>query len=136
VLGAANPIGIKLLQENGLDTINVASDITLPRLAALRQVISIPIDLYIEGPDGLGGFTRYYEMAEVVRIAAPVYLKFGLRNAPNIYPSGVHLEGAAVATGRERVRRAAIGMELLARAGVEFTASPVGAPGLGIPVRG
>ena len=115
VLGAANPIGIKLLQENGLDTINVASDITLPRLAALRQVISIPIDLYIEGPDGLGGFTRYYEMAEVVRIAAPVYLKFGLRNAPNIYPSGVHLEGAAVATGRERVRRAAIGMELLAR---------------------
>jgi hypothetical protein len=136
VLGAANPIGIKLLQDNGLDTINVASDITLPRLAALRQVISIPIDLYIEGPDGLGGFTRYYEMAEVVRIAAPVYLKFGLRNAPNIYPSGVHLEGAAIATGRERVRRAAIGMELLARAGIEFTASPVGAPGLGVPMRG
>ena len=112
VLGAANPVGIKLLQDNGLDTINVASDITLPRLAALRQVISIPIDLYIEGPDGLGGFTRYYEMAEVLRVAAPVYLKFGLRNAPNIYPSGVHLEGAAIATGRERVRRAAIGMEL------------------------
>ncbi len=63
-------------------------------------------------------------------------LKFGLRNAPNIYPSGVHLEGAAVATGRERVRRAAIGMELLARAGVAFTASLVGAPGLGIPTRG
>jgi hypothetical protein len=136
VLGAANPIGIKLMQENGLDTVNVASDITLPRLAAMRQVISIPIDLYIEGPDGLGGFTRYYEIAEVVRIAAPVYLKFGLRNAPNIYPSGVHLEGAAIATGRERVRRAAIGMELLARAGVEFMASPVGAPGLGVPMRG
>jgi hypothetical protein len=135
VLGVANPVGIKLLQDNGLDTINVASDITLPRLAAVRQVVSIPIDLYIEGPDGLGGFTRYYEMAEIVRIAAPVYLKFGLRNAPNIYPSGVHLEGAAVATGRERVHRAAIGLELLARAGVEFTASPVGAPGLGIPVR-
>jgi hypothetical protein len=33
------------------------------------------------------------------------------------------------------VHRAAIGLELLARAGVEFTASPVGAPGLGIPVR-
>jgi hypothetical protein len=135
VLGVANPLGIKLLQDNGLDTINVASDITLPRLAALRQVVSIPIDLYIEGPDGLGGFTRYYEMAEIVRIAAPVYLKFGLRNAPNIYPSGVHLEGAAVATGRERVHRAAIGLELLARSGVEFAASPMGAPGLGIPVR-
>jgi hypothetical protein len=136
VLGAANPLGIKLLQDNGLDTINVASDITLPRLAALRQVISIPIDLYIEGPDGLGGFTRYYEMAEILRVAAPVYLKFGLRNAPNIYPSGLHLEAAAIATGRERVRRAAVGLELLARAGMEFTASPVGAVGLGVPVGG
>lgn len=134
VLGAANPLGIKLLQDNGLNTINVASDITLPRLAALREVISLPIDLYIEGPDGLGGFTRYYEMAEIVRVAAPVYLKFGLRNAPNIYPSGIHLEGVAVVTGRERVRRAAIALEFLARAGVELEASPVGAPGLGIPV--
>ncbi len=133
VLGVGNPLGVKLLQENGLDTINVASDITLPRLAAMRQVLSIPIDLYIEGPDGLGGFTRYYEMPEIIRIGAPVYLKFGLRNAPNIYPSGVHLESAAIATGRERVRRAAIGMELLARAGAAFAASPVGAEGLGIP---
>lgn len=133
VLGVGNPLGVKLLQENGLDTINVASDITLPRLAAMRQVLSIPLDLYIEGPDGLGGFTRYYEMPEIVRTGAPVYLKFGLRNAPNIYPSGVHLEPAAIATGRERVRRAAIGMELLARAGSAFAPSPVGAEGLGIP---
>ncbi len=133
VLGVGNPLGVKLLQDNGLNTINVASDITLPRLAAMRQVLSIPLDLYIEGPDGLGGFTRFYEMPEIIRIGAPVYLKFGLRNAPNIYPSGVHLEAAAIATGRERVRRAAIGMELLARAGVDFAASPVGAEGLGIP---
>ncbi len=133
VLGVGNPVGVKLLEENGLDTINVASDISLPRLAAMRQVVSIPLDLYIEGPDGLGGFTRYYEVPEIIRIGAPVYLKFGLRNAPNIYPSGMHLETAAIATGRERVRRAAIGMELLARSGAEFAASPVGAEGLGIP---
>jgi hypothetical protein len=133
ILGAANPLGVKLLENHGLNTINVASDITLPRLAAMRQVLSIPLDLYIEGPDGLGGFTRYYETPEIIRIGAPVYLKFGLRNAPNIYPSGVHLEAAAIATGRERVRRAVIGMELLQRAGADFTASPVGAPGLGIP---
>ncbi|HHY55847.1 MAG TPA: hypothetical protein GYA08_10460 [Chloroflexi bacterium] len=133
VLGVANPLGVKLLQENGLNTINVASDISLPRLAAMRQVLTIPLDLYIEGPDGLGGFTRYYEIPEIIRVAAPVYLKFGLRNAPNIYPSGVHLEATAIATGRERIRRAAIGMELLARAGVIFTASPAGASGLGIP---
>lgn len=133
LLGAANPVGIRLLQESGMNTINAASDISLPRLAGLRQVITIPIDLYIEGPDGLGGFTRYYELPEIVRVAAPVYLKFGLRNAPNIYPSGVHLEAAAIATGRERVHRALIGMETLARAGVDFTPSPLGAADLGIP---
>lgn len=134
LMGAANPIGIKLLQDIGLNTINVASDISLARLAALRQVISIPIDLYIEGPDGLGGFTRFYELPEIVRIGAPIYLKFGLRNAPNIYPSGVHLEQAAIQTGRERVHRAAIGMEMMARYGSEFVMSKPGAEGLGIPV--
>lgn len=136
LLGAANPLGIKLLQENGMNTINVASDISLPRLAALRQTISIPIDLYIEGPDGLGGFTRYYETPEIVRVGAPVYLKFGLRNARNIYPSGAHLEAAAIATGRERVHRAAIGLEVLARSGKAFPPSPAGAADLGIPVIG
>jgi hypothetical protein len=134
LLGAANPLGIKLLVNNGLNTINVASDISLARLAALRQVVSIPIDLYIESPDGLGGFTRYHEISEIVRVAAPIYLKFGLRNAPNIYPSGVHLEQVAVQTGRERVRRASLGLEMLARLSQDFKTSPPGAPGLGIPV--
>ena len=134
LLGAANPIGIRLLVDAGLNTVNVASDISLARLAALRQVISIPIDLYIEGPDGLGGFTRYYELPEILRVASPLYLKFGLRNAPNIYPSGLHLENAAIATGRERVRRAAIAMELLARSGADFAISAPWASDLGIPV--
>ncbi len=134
LLGASNPLGIKLLVDNGLNTINVASDITLARLAALRQVVSIPIDLYIESPDGLGGFTRYHEIAEIVRVAAPIYLKFGLRNAPNIYPSGIHLEHVALQTARERVRRAALGLEMLARLSQDFKTSQPGAPGLGIPV--
>jgi len=134
LLGAANPLGIKLLVDHGLNTVNVASDISLARLAALRQVVSIPIDLYIESPDGLGGFTRYHEIAEIVRVAAPIYLKFGLRNAPNIYPSGVHLEQVAVQTARERVRRASLGLEMLARSSQEFKTSQPGAPGLGVPV--
>ncbi|MBK8028013.1 MAG: hypothetical protein IPK17_00595 [Chloroflexi bacterium] len=133
LMGVANPIGIKMLEDAGLNTINVASDISLARLAALRQVLSIPIDLYIEGPDGLGGFTRYHELAEIVRVGAPIYLKFGLRNAPNIYPSGIHLENAAISTGKERVRRAFIGMEHLARSGAQFSTSNTGVADLGIP---
>jgi hypothetical protein len=135
LMGLSNPLGIKLLVDQGLGTVNVASDISLPKLAALRRVISIPIDLYIEGPDGLGGFTRYHELPEIVRLAAPVYLKFGLRNAPNIYPSGAHLESAAIQTGRERVRRAAIGLELLARYSNSFVTSQSGASGLGVPAK-
>ncbi|MCL4248968.1 MAG: hypothetical protein KJ065_12550 [Anaerolineae bacterium] len=133
LMGLSNPVGIKLMVEAGIDTINVASNITLPQLAAVRQVTDKPIDLYVEGPDGLGGFTRYYELPEIVRIGAPIYLKFGLRNAPGIYPSGHHLEAAALNQGRERVRRAAIGLEILARlTGSTYQTSQPGAPGLGI----
>src|SRR5579864_1801934 len=107
----------------------MSPQIFLCRVWPLRQVIAIPIDLYIEGPDGLGGFTRYYELPEIVRIAAPVYLKFGLRNAPNIYPSGAHLQQAALQTARERVHRALIGMETLARHAPHFTTSARGAVG-------
>lgn len=133
LLGVANPIGVKLLVESGANTVNVASDISPARLAAVRQVVTAPLDLYIESPDGLGGFTRYHELGELVRVGAPIYLKFGLRNAPNIYPSGLHIEAVAIQTGRERVRRAAIGLGLLARAGVEFTGSVPGLSGPGIP---
>ena len=34
------------------------------------------------------GSWRFYEVPEIVELAAPVYVKLGLRNAPNIYPSG------------------------------------------------
>lgn len=133
LLGVANPVGIRILEDMGLNTINVASSISLAQLAALRQVVDMPIDLYIEAPDGLGGFTRHHELPEIVRVAAPIYLKFGLRNAPGIYPSGGHIETAAVLQGRERVRRAAIGLEHLAYYGCDYIMSEVGAVGLGIP---
>jgi hypothetical protein len=134
ILGLANPVGIKMMVDAGIDTINVASNISLPQLAAIRQVTDKPIDLYIEAPDGLGGFTRYYELPEIIRIAAPIHLKFGLRNAPGIYPSGHHLEQVSIQQGRERVRRAAIGLEILARhAGTTYITSQPGALGLGVP---
>ena len=66
-------------------------------------------------------------------MAAPVYVKFGLRNAPNIYPSGTHLEATAISLTRERVRRAKIGLDLLHRYYPEATISERGAAGLAIP---
>lgn len=133
VLGIANPLGAKLINRAGADTINVSSDTSIGELAAFRAVLAAPLDLYIESPDGLGGFVRYPELPDIVRVGAPIHLKFGLRNAPNIYPSGYHLEQVAIATGRERVRRAAIGLEVLARSGANLTASPVTSTRPGIP---
>ncbi|MDF2963933.1 MAG: hypothetical protein K0S39_5668, partial [Paenibacillus sp.] len=107
---AANPVSIKLMEDIGADTYNVPTALTLPKLASIRPAIDIPIDLYVEVPDGLGGFIRHYEIPEFIRILSPVYIKFGLRNHPDVYPSGKHLEQVNVNLCRERVRRAYMGM--------------------------
>lgn len=125
MLGAANPVSIRLLERLGLTTYNVPTDLSLAQLAAIRQATAMPLDVYVEVPDDVGGFVRHYEIAELVRICAPIYLKFGLRNAPNIYPSGSHLEATAVALTKERLRRARIGLDLLKRLDPEATMSPL-----------
>ena len=76
---------------------------------------------------------RHHEIPELIRVAAPVYVKFGLRNAPDVYPAGTHLEATTVALSRERVRRARLGLELLARSGYAPTTSELGAAGLAVP---
>jgi hypothetical protein len=133
-MGAANPASIRLQEQLGAGTYNVPTDLSLPQLAALRQAISIPLDIYVEVPDDFGGFVRHYEVPEMVRVAAPMYVKLGLRNAPNIYPSGVHIEQTAIALARERVHRAAIALDMLRRYYPEATTSPRAAKDLGIPV--
>ncbi|MCC7025103.1 MAG: U32 family peptidase [Thermomicrobiales bacterium] len=133
MLGASNPVSIRNLERLGLTTFNVPTDLSLAQLAAIRAVTAMPLDIYIEVPDDIGGFVRHYEIAEIVRVAAPVYLKFGLRNAPNIYPSGTHLESTAVALTRERLRRAKLGLDLLRRLDPEAIMSPLPEP-VAIPV--
>jgi hypothetical protein len=134
MLPAANPAAARVLVELGASTINLPTDLTLAQIAAIRAAIDVPLDLYVEAPDNIGGFVRLHEIPELIRIAAPVYVKFGLRNAPDVYPAGTHIEATTVALSRERVRRARLGLELLARSGYEPTISELGAPGLAVPV--
>lgn len=133
-MGACNPVSIRLMEQIGADTYNVPTDLTLAKLSAIRQAVDMPIDLYVEVPDDFGGFVRYYEICDIIRVAAPVYIKFGLRNAPNIYPSGTHLEETAVKLSRERVRRARIGYDFIRRYHPELRTSEPGAPGIGLPL--
>lgn len=125
MLGAANPVSVRNLERLGLTTFNVPTDLSLAQLAAIRAATTMPLDIYIEVPDDVGGFIRHYEIAEIVRVTAPVYLKFGLRNAPNIYPSGTHLEATAVALTKERLRRAKLGLDLLQRLDPNTIMSPL-----------
>ena len=113
LLPCANPVSARALEELGATTVNVATDLSPAELGELRAACSAPLDVYVEAPDDQGGFVRFYEVPEIVRLAAPVYVKLGLRNAPNIYPSGLHLEELAVKLGRERVRRAELVLRLL-----------------------
>jgi hypothetical protein len=134
MLPAANAAAARVLERLGASTINVPTDLTLAQIAAIRAAVDVPLDVYVEAPDNVGGFVRLHELPELIRVAAPVYAKFGLRNADDIYPSGSHLEDKAVAYSRERVRRARLGLELLARSGYEATTSELGARGLAVPV--
>lgn len=132
-MGLANPASIRIAESIGADTYNTPTDLSLAQLAAIRAAIDIPLDIYIESPDDLGGFVRYYEIAEIVRVAAPVYVKFGLRNSPFIYPSGSHIGDTAIKLGRERVRRAEMGLAFLSRYAPSAAMSPLGAADLAIP---
>ncbi|WP_432757859.1 U32 family peptidase [Saccharopolyspora erythraea] len=132
-MGLANPVSVRIAEDLGADSYNVPTDLSTGQLASIRAVADLPLDVYVESPDDMGGFVRHHEIAEIVRVAAPVYVKFGLRNAPNIYPSGTHLTPTAVALARERVRRAQIGLGLLDRYAPEAKASPLPADDLAVP---
>jgi hypothetical protein len=133
MLPIANPATARVLEQLGASTLNVTPDLSLAQIAAIRAAVACPLDVYVEVPDNLGGFVRLHEIPELIRVASPVYVKFGLRNAPDIYPSGTHLEATAIALSRERVRRARLGLDLLARSGYEPSSSELGAAGLAIP---
>src|SRR6266480_6186326 len=133
MMAPTNPASARILQTLGADTINIPSDLTIPQIAGMRAAIDVPIDFYVEAPDNIGGFVRYYEIPELIRVAAPIYLKFGLRNAPDVYPSGTHLENIVVALSRERVRRAEIGRGVITRYCPEALMSPLKTKNLGLP---
>jgi hypothetical protein len=133
MLPAANPAAARVLADLGADTINLPTDLSLAQIAAVRAAVDVPLDVYVEAPDNVGGFVRLHEIPELIRVAAPVYVKFGLRNAPDVYPAGTHLEATTVALSRERVRRARLGLELLARSGYEPATSELGAARLAVP---
>ncbi|SRR5436190_512169 len=133
MLAPANPLTVAQLERLGASTINVPADVTLGQLAEMRSVTSLPLDLYVEAPTGMGGVVRGHEAADLVAMASPMYVKFGLRNSRPLYPSGMHLADEAAAIAREKVHRARVALEWMERSGLGLVQSQPGAPGLGVP---
>lgn len=133
LLSVPNPATARVLETLGAGTINVSPDLSLAQLAELRAAVAAPLDVYVEVPDNFGGYVRTYEVPEMIRVAAPLYVKMGLRNSPDIYPVGEHLKAASLAMTRERLHRARLVVDTIRRYFPEAVASKPGAPGLGIP---
>jgi hypothetical protein len=130
----SNPASLQVLEDLGAGTVNLPTDLTLAELAEMRAACSLPLDLYVEAPDAMGGVVRGEQIADLVAVAAPLYVKYGLRNSRPLYPSGMHVQRDAELIGREKVRRAQISLEWLERTGADLTQSKPGAAGLAVPV--
>ncbi|HEY2765032.1 MAG TPA: U32 family peptidase [Pseudonocardiaceae bacterium] len=124
----SNPATARLLEQLGADTLNIAVDLSVAQISAMRAAVRAPLDIYVEGPDDFGAPMRYYDVPEIVRTAAPVHLKFAVRNAASLYPYGRHLRQHLLDTARERVRRAALALQILGRT------DPIDAAGVTVPV--
>ena len=136
MMAPSNPAALRVLERLGAGTVNIASDTTVLQLSEMRAASNLPIDLYVESPDSLGGVVRGNEAGDLIAVGAPLYVKFGLRNARALYPSGEHLVADACAIAREKVHRAAVALEWLRRLAPELEQSAPHAPGLGIPQPG
>jgi hypothetical protein len=75
--GHGNPCSARLLESIGANSFNPVRDIQLQMLSSLRQAIDIPVDIHTENPASTGGFIRHYEVPEMIRVTAPLYLKTG-----------------------------------------------------------
>ena len=81
--GHSNPAAAKLLEENGLNSLNPVRDLQIPMIAAIRNATDMSLDLHTENPKSTGGFIRHYEVPQFIKVASPVYLKTGGSVAAN-----------------------------------------------------
>ncbi len=121
--GISNPCSAKLMESIGLDSINPVRDIQLQMLAAMRQAVDVAIDIHTENPASSGGFIRHYEVPEMVRVGAPLYLKTGGSVA------GTHSWDTTEAQARQRAKQVALVKRMIDEYYPEAIVSPKGSIG-------
>lgn len=125
--GHGNPASAKLLEEIGADSFNPVRDLQLNMLSALRKAINISIDIHTENPKSSGGFIRHYEVPDIIKVAAPVYLKTGGSIAKQ------HSHDTTGKEASERIRQVYLVKNMIERYYPEAKTSKVGVKDLAIP---
>ena len=125
MLGAANPVSVRLLQDLGLTTFNTPTDLSLAQLAAIRAATTMPLDIYVEVPDDIGGLHPSLRDRR-----AGASLRAGLSQVRSAqrseYLSGRNTSRIdGIALTRERLRRARIGFDMLNRLDPNTVMSPL-----------
>lgn len=132
-MGYGTPAAVRLLEAAGADSFNLPVDLDLGTLSDIRRAVKLPLDQYVEAPALLGGGQRYYELKDIVNACAPVNLKFGLSTEELTDPVGLHTRDLAITQAHERVRLAAVGLELLAEQGLADAVADVHRRRRGVP---
>ncbi|MGZ7159220.1 MAG: peptidase [Methanobacterium sp.] len=125
--GHGNPASAKLLQEIGANSFNPVRDLQIPMIASIRKAIEISIDLHTENPKSSGGFIRHYEVPDMIKYAAPVYLKTGGAVA------GHHGWETTEKQAEERIRQVSLVQDMIMRYYDEAIMSKRGTEDLVIP---
>jgi hypothetical protein len=111
--GYCSPAGFRVVEKMGANSANPTSDVSLPILAALRKTVNIPLDIYMFITDAEGGMYRIYDAPDVARVASPCYFKIEPgRSQEDIYKPWVD-ENWHTAFVLEKVKQAAIFMEIM-----------------------
>ncbi len=125
--GHGNPASAKLLEELGADSFNPVRDLQINMMAALRNAIKISIDVHTENPQSSGGFIRHYEVPDIIKVAAPVYLKTGGSIAKH------HGYETTQKEASERIRQVYLVKNMIERYYPEAVISKIGVKDLAIP---
>lgn len=134
--GHANATGVKLVESLGAGSCNPVADLTLPQLASIRKVVSLPLDIHIQLWTSMGGYNRIYETPEIARVASPCYFKMEAGPGMVMYmPWGTSEEGLAE-LARDKIRSVRNIIELIGEVQPGLKVSKHGAKDLRVPLPG
>jgi len=122
--GHANPAAIKVIQDLGADSLNPVGDLSRPMLAAIRSVITIPLDIWAIAFESFGGMNRLWEAGDIARVAAPCYFKVEPGESEAVMYNPWIDEKYHEDLIRHKVRHAAILNELAGVTNGDVSASP------------